>query len=192
MFPFSRSTTPSSRGTMLNSQSTKRHLILVGFSGSGKSTLGPLLAKRLKRQFFDTDAIIEQMAKKSVTEIFRTKGEAYFRTLERKAIMLACKTQRPSIIALGGGALLDKRNLSLAQTCGTVIYLRCSLRELIRRLKHKTDRPLLKGATALFEWRIRDLFRTRRPGYELADITVSVTASTRGQIIARITQRIER
>ncbi|MFZ1684322.1 MAG: shikimate kinase [Candidatus Zixiibacteriota bacterium] len=171
---------------------TKRHIALVGFSGSGKSTVGPLVAKKLKLKFIDTDQQIERRAGLSVADIFAKRGEPSFRRLERAEVRSACESRKSSVIALGGGALLDPGNQRVVVQNAVVIYLRCSHRELMRRLVSKADRPLLRGARPILESRVRTLMTARLPGYRHADFAISVSTRSTSEIVATILKRIEK
>ena len=98
----------------------KKNIVLSGMMGSGKSTIGAILSKKLKLDFIDIDKKIEINEKKKITEIFRTKGEAYFRKLETN-ISLSYLKKDNQVISLGGGGFLNelirkecKKSISLA------------------------------------------------------------------------------
>ena len=110
-----------------------RNIILTGMMGSGKSTIGQMLAERLDWLSVDTDSLISLAVEKEITEIFATKGEAYFRQLEKEALLAAVKGER-KVIATGGGAVLDQENRKAMSENGRVIYLRTSIEELFERL----------------------------------------------------------
>ena len=81
-------------------------IYITGFMGSGKSTVGPLLAARLGYEFVDLDARIEEVEGKAVPEIFSERGEAVFRSLERRELLLL-RSLDGIVVATGGGALTD-------------------------------------------------------------------------------------
>ncbi len=170
----------------------RRHLYLVGFSGSGKSTLGPELAKRLDRAFRDTDAFIVRKTKKTIAEFFATRGEAAFRKLESETILMLSRDNSPLVIAVGGGALLSASNRRTILNSGIVVYLRCSRRELYRRLVRQTDRPLLRGSSRTLMLTMSKLMSVREPGYKLADLTISTTAKTVRAAVAEIANDLKR
>lgn len=118
------------------------HLWLLGLSGSGKSTIGPALASLLHRPFLDTDAEITRSAGKTIAQIFQAEGETAFRQLET-AVLKKCALAKPSIIACGGGIVIDPANRALLAQSGLRIYLQVPVPILAARLTGQTDRPLL-------------------------------------------------
>src|SRR5215510_3732526 len=100
-----------------------RNVVLIGFMGSGKSAVGRALAERIGYRLFDTDAMVEQHAGRTIAEIWDVEGEDGFRSREHEAVLHACAgTGR--VIACGGGAVLNIRNYGVLKGAGTVVYLR--------------------------------------------------------------------
>ena len=124
----------------------KGNIILTGFMGSGKTTLGKWIARHTERTLVDTDREIEAKHGITIREIFETKGEEVFRQMETDYLKeLARSGKRNLIISIGGGTPLRKENRALLKKIGTVVYLRASSEELMRRLRYDTRRPLLQG-----------------------------------------------
>ena len=98
------------------------NIILTGFSYTGKTEVGRLVSGKLGWCFVDTDEEISKAAGKSIPEVFAQDGESRFRQLEREALAAACR-QRKSVIATGGGAIVDSGNRELMADCGVVICL---------------------------------------------------------------------
>lgn len=119
------------------------NIVLIGFMGSGKSTVGPHIARISGRSFYDVDICIEEKAGQTIETIFRTKGEAYFRTLERQVIE-SLKDVCNSVIACGGGAVLDKQNVAFLKEKGKLIWLDVTPETVYTRLGRINNRPLLK------------------------------------------------
>ena len=102
-------------------------IYLVGFMGSGKSTIGRLLAERIGWHFVDLDAEIEAAESMSILDIFETRGEAEFRRIERekmRALVRAIESGRPTVLALGGGAIVQHENHALLENNGVAISSR--------------------------------------------------------------------
>ena len=85
----------------------KKNLVLIGMMGSGKSTIGRILANKTKLKFLDIDRLIENENNLKITEIFKNKGENFFRNVEEKISVKALNSNK-NVIALGGGAFLNK------------------------------------------------------------------------------------
>lgn len=161
------------------------NVYLTGSMGCGKSAVGRELARRLSRPFFDCDAAIERLAKKSIARIFQEDGEARFRNLERRALALLA-AKKDVVVSLGGGALLDARNRE-AVSRGLSVRLTCAEPVLWRRLKPEiAARPLLAGGRAAFQ----ALLKRRRRAYGRPDITVSTTRRGVRQAAALIARRL--
>ena len=119
-----------------------RRIYLIGFMGSGKTTLGRLLAKTLKTKFIDLDEWIEFKEKRSITTLFQTNGETYFRDLEYKALN-AIKSD--AVIATGGGIIENPRALNYLKEQNTVFYLKTSFETCLKRIQAPNEhkkRPL--------------------------------------------------
>lgn len=169
------------------------HIFLAGFAGSGKSTVGMLLARRLRRQFVDLDRTIEHMMHCTVSELLRSKGERYFRKVESHSLLRICQSLKGSaVISLGGGTLLSKANSRIVARHGITVYLKCSRKELIRRLKKSYDRPLLKqqGKVDDLDASVERLLSKRLPGYEMCNYSVTVTNLTPSEVARRIRELV--
>lgn len=142
------------------------NVILIGFMGSGKSTLGVRLSYKMRTAFLDTDKYIEGKQKTTISDIFATKGEGYFRDLETETLKELMKDQTKYIISVGGGLPVREENRSLLKELGTVIYLKASAEELYERLKDDTQRPLLQCENP--KQKIQDLLAERDSFYEEA------------------------
>lgn len=145
------------------------HVLLVGFMGSGKSTVGRVLAERLSRPFIDLDGRIAVDSGRSVAEIFADEGEPGFRTRESRALA-SLSHELPSVVACGGGVVLEAGNRDLLLTLGTVVYLHVTADEAMRRCGTAFGRPLLEGRDAS---EVAVLLAQREPLYaDVADVTV--------------------
>ena len=113
--------------------------------GSGKSTVGPLVADRMRRPFFDTDSEIERRTGTTVADIFAARGDAAFRAEERAALCCLLARPVPSVIALGGGAVLDPESRRRLRAQAFVVWLEAAPHVLAGRLGAGEGRPLLGG-----------------------------------------------
>jgi shikimate kinase len=164
-------------------QRKRRLIYLLGFMGVGKSTIGALLAERLHWPFIDLDATIEAGRGTTIREIFENAGEAFFREIERAALVEASKTE-PAVIALGGGTFVQKANLeSIQEWGGTTIWLDCPLEELRRRCEGKNDRPLFRDPGSFAQ-----LLEQRIPFYRQADYRISTEGVRPEDVVESILQ----
>lgn len=154
-----------------------RPIFLTGFMGAGKSTIGPLLAKKLGWKFIETDLEIEKEAGLSIPEIFRQKGEPYFRELENKVIVRHGFSPR-SVVSLGGGALTNAATREFLQKTGRLVHLTADSNTLSERLKSQSEnRPLLANLTAQERFnKIESLLKEREPFYNLAAFKIDTAA----------------
>jgi len=164
------------------------NLILVGMMGAGKTTVGRLLARRLKRAYYDSDEEIERRCGVRIAVIFDIEGESGFRARESQVIADLCALEG-IVLATGGGAVLAASNRLCLAARGTVIYLHARPAHLWQRVRHDRNRPLL--ATPDPQKRLEELYAERDPLYrEIADIVMdtgrqSVQTLTR-DLLARL------
>ncbi|MDO9421632.1 MAG: bifunctional shikimate kinase/3-dehydroquinate synthase AroKB [Herminiimonas sp.] len=146
------------------------NIFLVGLMGAGKTTVGRALAKRLNKQFIDSDHEIEARTGASIPLIFEIEGEASFRQREAEVIR-DLTAQQDIVLATGGGAVLNAESRAYLKSRGTVIYLRASVNSILQRTSHDKNRPLLQTTDP--RKTIEDLSRAREPFYnEVADIVI--------------------
>jgi shikimate kinase len=165
-------------------------LVLIGLRGSGKTTVGRLLAERLNWPFDDTDVLIQARAKLSIREIFEKLGEARFRQIEAEVVQ-ECARQDQVVIATGGGAVLDPKNVIALRSNGLVVHLTASPAELWRRVsadKTSADsRPKLLAETASGQAELEKLMRLRASAYERARHTeISAESCGPDEVASRI------
>jgi shikimate kinase len=147
-----------------------RNIILVGPMGSGKSTIGNIIARRLNREFQDSDHFIEKRTGVDIARIFDIEGEQGFRERETCALEeLLGESNR--VIATGGGSVVRPENQEILKRQGYIVFLDTSLKEQMHRLRRDKKRPLLQTADP--RSRLESLLNERRPIYlDLADLVV--------------------
>jgi shikimate kinase len=118
-------------------------IFLIGMPGSGKTTLGKELAAHMMIDFIDLDAEIEKSETTSVSEIFRERGEDYFRLLESRLLRHFAASAQSFVMATGGGAPCFYRGMETINEYGLSIFLDCPVPELMERVKKNQERPLL-------------------------------------------------
>jgi len=179
----------------VKTRSRSDRVFLTGFMGNGKSTIGPILANTIGYEFVDVDRAIERFVRKTVNEIFHEHGEEYFRTLERNLIADLC-ARKNIVVALGGGTIADPVSYKAVTASGVLVYLKIPPQQIITRLRSKTDRPLLTGASGeiLDEESVRSramsLYLAREPFYEKADITVLSGEQSVGLTVDEIVRKL--
>ena len=159
-----------------------KNLVLVGMMGSGKSSIGKLLSKKLEFEFIDTDNKIEEIEKKSISEIFKLNGEKYFRNIEEVISINSLKLNN-KVVALGGGGYINPsiRKFTLKK-CITV-WLDWKNETLINRIKNSKNRPL---AMKLSNSELKKLIIKRSTVYNLSDYKINCDKLNKGQIVEKI------
>lgn len=159
-------------------------ILLVGMMGCGKTTTGGLVARRLGWDYRDSDADVEALTGHTVPEIFERDGEDAFRKVEAEVLATACNSERPTVIAVAGGAVLSADNRRLIRECGTVVWLQAEPHRLAERVGDGAGRPLLDGEKDEIMTR---LLAERAPHYaEVADAAIDVDHLTPDQVADRV------
>ncbi len=174
----------------------KKNLVfLTGFMGSGKSTIGPILANALGWEFVDIDKIIERKTDRKIVDIFSSAGEQVFRALEQESL-IEVLDRNACVVSLGGGTLVDEKNFEFIRKNGVLVYLQLTPEKLWERVKHKTDRPMLKDPSGNplrgeeLKRRIDELLQTREKYYAKADIIVPADAMKVGPTVDTIVKKL--
>jgi shikimate kinase len=159
-------------------------IYLVGMPGAGKSVVGRELAARLGVPFIDLDAEIERTTGRQVPEIFEERGESGFRALEADALVKA-GTQDPSVVACGGGVVLEPANRITLRATGVAVYLDVPLEQLHARVRPAIDRPLIRR-----EGDIERLLEERESLYREFAAHVVDGSGTPGEVAAAIEEEL--
>ena len=150
-----------------------KNIVLLGMRGSGKSTIGALLAKELKKKFFDTDAEIEKEIQMSISDFVKKEGWNAFREREKK-ICAALSQEKNSVIATGGGIILDTENIHALKKNGVLFFLNVPMPVLAQRIEaqNANHRPAFTKKTT--EEELQELWKNRKEKYfSAADIILS-------------------
>jgi shikimate kinase len=164
-------------------------IVLVGLMGAGKTTVGRRLAEKLGLAFIDADHEIELAAGRTIPEIFAQHGEAYFRDGERKVIARLLENGA-QVLATGGGAYMNADTRATIRRHGIAIWLRADFDLLMRRVRRRSNRPLLHNADP--EAVMRKLIEERYPVYAEADLTVDSRDIAHASIVNSIIRNLAR
>ena len=169
-------------------------VVLLGYMGCGKSTVGQILAKNLKINFLDLDDYIEQNQNTSISEIFNTKGELFFRTIESEAVKQLCHNYDSLVLALGGGTpcYSDTMQFLVNHPNVKTVFLNLSIKNLSERLIHeKEKRPLIANLNDadIPEFIAKHLFE-RSFYYNQAELTIQTDNLSVSEIAAMIETKL--
>lgn len=166
-----------------------RSIVMVGLMGAGKSTIGRRLAQRIGLPFVDADNAIEEAAAMTIPEIFATYGEAHFRDGERRVVARLLQDV-PRVLATGGGAFINEQTRALVAQHGLSIWLKADLDVLMKRVRRRSNRPLLNQDDP--EGVMRRLMTERYPIYAQADITVETSNAPHQAVVEQTLCALER
>ena len=147
---------------------------LIGFMGSGKTTIGKKLAGQLKIPFIDLDSFIEKKMQLTISEIFKEKGEVFFRTLEHKSLQEVFEQEGDFVLSVGGGTPCFHHNLQIINQHSQSFYINLPPKALFKRLANaKSERPLISSMNHndLHEY-IKSKLEDREVFYKKAHYTV--------------------
>ncbi|MBN2318976.1 MAG: shikimate kinase [Acidobacteria bacterium] len=140
---------------------------------TGKSSVGKRLAFLMDYDFLDMDAVIEKEEGMTIPQIFSSRGEPAFRALESNLVQRLA-AQSGKVVATGGGAIANRKNLEILKSSGTVITLTADPETILLRVGSGEDRPMLKGDDKME--RIATLMAEREEAYAQADISVDTSS----------------
>jgi shikimate kinase len=160
-------------------------IVLLGYMASGKSSIGKKLAKSLGMNFIDLDDYIIEQEKMSITNIFKNKGEIYFRNIEHQYLKEILSQDKDFILSLGGGTPCYGKNMEEINRKDVLsVYLKGSIATLVQRLiKKKSKRPLIASLDndQIPEFVAKHLFE-RRFFYEQAKETMKIDGKTKSEV----------
>ena len=162
----------------------KKNIFLIGFMGAGKSTIARCLHSHQGMEWLEMDNEIEKSEGMPISEIFRRKGEEYFRELET-GLLLSLESRSNTVVSCGGGVPLRSCNVEAMKRSGIVVFLTARPETILERVKDSHDRPLLEGHKDV-EY-IAGLLSKRLERYQAA---ADVQIATDGRRTAEIAEEI--
>ena len=159
-------------------------LVLTGMMGSGKSSIGKEASITLGLKFYDTDLEIEKKLNMKIKDIFKLKGQDYFRKVEEIICIDLINGER-KIVALGGGAFLNSEIRKIVLKKSFSIWINTNLKTIVKRIKlSKNIRPMLDYDN--LENSIKTILDERAPIYKMASITIEANNLSKKKIISEI------
>jgi shikimate kinase len=165
-----------------------RNVILIGFMGTGKTAIGRIVARLLGYQFVDTDQMVEEATGMTINQIFRKHGEVRFRSEEALAVQ-RLKGSKKTVIATGGGIVLDPQNVGILKENGIFVLFTTQPEVILERVSRRNTRPLLAKGKTLEN--INKLLNDRRDEYySCADVVVDTSYSSMEESAEKIVKII--
>ena len=164
------------------------NIFLIGFMGAGKSTISDYLKNALAMDVVEMDQCIVERQGMSISDIFETYGEEYFRELETN-LLIEMQSKSNVVVSCGGGVPMRERNVEEMKKNGRVVLLTAKPETILDRVKDNHDRPLLENNKNVDF--IGDLMEKRRPKYEAAaDIVIQTDGKTELEICEEMIHRL--
>jgi len=162
----------------------KKKIVLIGMMGSGKSTIGALLSKKMNIKFVDLDRKIETIEKQTVSQIFKLKGEKYFREIETETISsLLNSKEKELVLSLGGGSLLHEKNRKNVKNNSLSFWLNWKPSTIIKRIRKSSKRPLIQG---LNDQEIEKMMLDRNKHYAKSNFKIDCDNHKKNEIVDKI------
>ena len=165
----------------------KKNIVLIGMMAAGKTTIGFKLAKKLKFHFIDIDSQIEKSENKKIIDIFKDKGEEYFRKIEEKTT-LSYLNKTNSVISIGGGAFLNSKIRKKIKNNSRSVWLSWKFKTILTRLSRNKRRPVI---LKLNKNDLANLYKKRVKFYKMSEFKINCEHKNKNEIINQITKVIK-
>ena len=164
------------------------NIVLIGFMGAGKSTISEFLKTVFAMDVIEMDQIIAERQGMTISDIFETYGEDYFRDLETN-LLIEMQSKKNMVISCGGGVPMRERNVAEMKKNGRVVLLTAKPETILNRVKDNHDRPLLEGNKTVSY--ITDLMEKRREKYQAAaDIVIETDGKSELEICEELVKKL--
>ena len=162
----------------------KKKIVLIGMMGSGNSTIGALLSKKMNMKFIDVDKKIEIIEKQKISQIFKLKGEKYFRAIEVKTTLsLLDSKEKQLVLSLGGGSFLDEKVRKNVKINSLSFWLNWKPLTIIKRIRKSSKRPLIQG---LNDQEIEKMMLERNKYYAKSNFKIDCNNHKKSEIVDKI------
>ena len=162
----------------------KKKIVLIGMMGSGKSTIGALLSKKMNMKFIDVDSKIETIEKQTISQIFKLKGEKYFRAIEVETILsLLDSKEKQLVLSLGGGSFLNEKVRKNVKNNSLSFWLNWKPSTIIKRIRKSSKRPLIQG---LEDQEIEKMMLERNKYYARSNFKINCDNHKKNEIVDKI------
>ncbi len=161
---------------------SSKNIVFLGMMGSGKSSIGFLVSKKLRLNFFDIDKYIEDKLDMKISNIFRLKGERFFREYEEKVTLDILK-KKQNVVSLGGGAFLNKKIRTEVVKSHISFWLKLNSDIIIGRIKNSTKRPMILDMSNID---LKDMIKKRSRYYNKALFKINCNNKTKTEIVDKI------
>jgi len=161
---------------------SNKNLVFLGMMGSGKSSIGNLVSKKLDLPFIDIDKLIIKSTGMSISEIFKKRGENYFRNLEEKITLKSLK-KITNVISLGGGGFINNKIRKEVLTNHLSFWLNWDETTLLKRIKDSNKRPIAIKSTSQ---EIKQLIKKRSKIYLKSQFKINCNKLTKAEIVKKI------
>ncbi len=161
---------------------SRENIVFLGMMGSGKTSIGILISKRLNLQFYDIDQIIEKELKMSISDIFNSRGEKFFRDLEERTTLKILK-KRGVVVSLGGGAFINKKIRDEILKNHFSFWLSWNFKTLVRRIQNNSKRPI---AVKSSPGELIDLIKKRSIIYSKSKYKINCERLSKNEIVNKV------
>lgn len=164
------------------------NIFLVGFMGCGKSSVASCLSDKHGMDVIEMDECIVEKVGMSISDIFATYGETYFRDVEAR-ILQEIQEEANKVVSCGGGVVLRESNVALMKRSGRIVFLTATPETVLERIKNNDDRPLLQKHKSVES--IREMMEQRREKYErAADLIIDTDRKSIEEICVEILEKV--